>query len=103
MGVRILHDTIMGRAVLYCSTTEKPFGHGFVGDDAGDQAEAFLLWLDGEDPRWLGWQQLELRRSAFMREMNAAPDKAKWLDRLLFEDDDDTEHEAADITAELAR
>lgn len=103
MAVRILHDTILDRAVLYCTTTEKPFGEGFVGDNAKDQAEAFLLWLEDEDPRRLDWAQLELRRSAFMREMNAAPDKAKWLDKLLFEDDDDTEHEAADIAAELAK
>lgn len=103
MGIRILHDTIMDRACLYDTTTEQPFGFGFVGDNAKDQAEAFLIWLDGEEPRTIGWAQLSLRHSAFMREMNDAPDKAKWLDELLFEDDDDTEHEAADIAAELAR
>ena len=102
MGLRILFDPIMDRACLYDTTTEQPFGFGFVGEKSGDQAEAFLIWLDGEDPRHIDQQQLSLRHSKFLSELRAAPDPAKWLDRLLFEDDD-TVHEAADIAAELAK
>ncbi len=103
MAVRILHDMRMDRACLYDTTTEQPLGYGFVGENSGDQAEAFLIWLDGEDPRCLDWQQFSLLHAKFLSELRAAPDPARWLEKLLFEDDDDTEHEAADIAAELAK
>jgi hypothetical protein len=91
MGLRILFDPVMERAVLYCSTSEVPFGSGFIGENAKDQAEAFVLWLEGESPRQLDSQQLSLRHSAFMREMRDAPDPVKWLEKLLCQEEDTRE------------
>ncbi len=44
MGMWILHDGDHERAVIYDSCYERPFGPGFVGDDAAEQAEVFLAY-----------------------------------------------------------
>jgi hypothetical protein len=70
MGVWILHGIDQQRAVLYDSCYERPFGLGFIGDDAPEQAEIFLayatrrlgLGLRGARPaiaiEWSEWESL---------------------------------------------
>jgi hypothetical protein len=51
MAAIILHDVNQERAVLFCTTSERPLDHeAFIGSDAWDQADDFLSWL-GRDPR----------------------------------------------------
>ena len=70
MGMWILHGIDQQRAVLYDSCYERPFGPGFIGDDAAEQAEIFLayairrlgLGLRGARPalaiEWSEWESL---------------------------------------------
>jgi hypothetical protein len=71
MSTWILHDSESQRAVLYDSCYERPFGPGFVGDYAPEQAEIFLayatrrlgLGLRGSRPaiaiEWSEWESLK--------------------------------------------
>ncbi len=51
MSVWIIHDPQLDRACLWDSCRELPFGPGFIGDSAREQAESFLAWLGVDHPQ----------------------------------------------------
>ncbi len=44
MGVQVLFDSDNERGCLLDSVTETPFGRAFIGMDAAEKLEAFLVW-----------------------------------------------------------
>ncbi len=66
MGVWILTDPDNRRSVLYDSVSETAFGHGFIGANCQEQAEAFLQWCPC-DPRGLTLAELEECQVAFLK------------------------------------
>lgn len=66
MGLYVLYDPDNERAVLYDSVSEWAFGPGFIGDDADEQAQAFIDWLT-EDARVMPQNELAARHAQWVR------------------------------------
>lgn len=66
MGVRILTNKKDDQACFFCSTSEWAFGPIMKNEE---EAEAFLKYLGGIDPRILTDQELERKFYDFKREV----------------------------------
>ena len=64
MGIEIIEDRETGRAVIYCSTTDRAFGPIF---QSGEEAEGFLEW-DPDDPRSYSIGGIESAYQRFRKE-----------------------------------